>query len=673
MKKGLKFWSKLLIASFFFGGMATSAMAQNGDVTAQCGKSLFTVTKTARELNEGTDIVLNFSSEQGAAAIAAGDHYYFVAEENGSLSAVNCSPYSTESELAVDYNFKGIGQKLKVVAVNNGDPLTVVDRDLDKAGTFGSGTDGFKVTVKVQISGDPINEDRATTMKLGVFLKDGETGCYSDINWVDIQVLGNIYASLTLNGENPYEYICHGATTSTNIGFTLCNLPSVAGSIQPGKLKYTITATPDANISGQAVATSAGTIADGTTWTATIANITPTTVQSNGLDYTRGYLVEIGVQTLSNANTSVAEQIVYSFSEMTYTYMDGTREVVLPIVFESTNGSCHSQADYYDKFTVHVAPNFGVSTLAHSTSERNDATPDFEFCQGTIAYLLSTTTATQGAITNWTWSVTGTSVSPTEAGAKIGNGTTTPLLTYAATADDDRVEDRVQVGQLTDITAGVYKYTLVGKWDLDNTPNNFFDTINEGTGCTAKSDISIVVTPAPILLLATDKADMSDAGLADNAILWNTTDQITAPVVCPGQPVLIGTANMDPAADDVATRTTYMNAGNYINANGATLSYTIDPLDNDDLKAYTDWRSTAAANGELPLMQTGGATPGHFLNNQTNAQANITYTVQNADSDGCALVKKDGSALNLDQPTKKGQVKIIFPVQPRPQFQLGAN
>lgn len=673
MKKGLKFWSKLLIASFFLGGMATSAMAQNGATTANCGISLITVTRTANEVNAGTEITLRFSGTTET-PIVEGDFYYFVAQSGGSLLNVGCD--------------NTIGKNLQVVEVNGtANSITGAESPIEAAGTFADVNDDDvldEITVKVK-SVTPL-ADAATTLKLGVFVKDEATGCYSDVNWVTIQVLGNIYASLTLNNGYAYEYICSGATTNTNIGFTLCNLPDVATDIAAGTLNYTVTATPTANITGQRVYQSGNTAADldanGSPWNATITGIDAAPSSTiGGLTYSSTYTVKIGNQILVNANQAAAESIVYSFSNMTYTYNvldehgNVARTVTLPVVFESEDGACHAESlNYATSFTVNVAPSFGVTTLAHSTSERNDATPDFEFCQGTIAYLLSTTTANEGAITNWTWSVTGTSANSTEAGAKIGDGTTTPLLAYAATADDDRVENRVQVGQLTDITAEVYKYTLVGKWDLDNTPNNFFDTINGGIGCTATSDISIVVTPAPILLLATDTA-------LGEPLVWNATDQITAPVVCPGQPVLIGTNETAAFADDdAAARITYMNAGNYIKANGATLKYTIDPLDNANLKAYTDWRSTAAANGNLPLTQTDPATGtaldpvqyGHFLNNQTNAQANITYTVKNADANGCALVKKDGSALNLDQ-TNEGEVKIIFPVQPRPQFQLGAN
>lgn len=666
MKKGLKFWSKLLIVSFFLGGMATSAMAQNGASTANCGTSLITVTRTANEVNAGTEITLRFSGTTQT-PIVVGDSYYFVAQSGGSLLSVGCD--------------NTIGANLQVVQVNGADNIiTGAESPIVAAGTFADdNTDGVMNDITVKVKALTALPDAANTLKLGVFVKDEATGCYSDVNWVTIQVLGNIYASLTLNNGYPYEYICSDATTNTNIGFTLCNLPDVAADVAAGTLNYTVTATPTGNITGQQVYASGNTAgeldANGSPWNATITGIDAAASSTiGGLTYSSTYTVEIGNQRLVNANPAAAESIVYSFSNMTYTYNvldengNVARTVTLPVVFESANGACHLDSRNYEtSFTVNVAPSFGVSTLAHSTSERNDASPDFEFCQGTIAYLLSTTTATQGTITNWTWSVTGTSVNSTEANAKI-----TPQSTLAS-ANDDRVEDGVQVGQLTDITPNVYKYTLVGKWDLDNTPNNFFDTINSGIGCTATSDISIVVTPAPILLLATDQAEV------DGVSTWNVTDQITAPVVCPGQPILIGTnETADFAEDTPEARIAYMNAGNYIRANGATLSYTIDPFNNDDLKAYTDWRSTAATNGTLPLTQTDPATGnalnpvqyGHFLNNQTAAQANITYTVKNAN--GCALVKKDGSALNLDQ-TNEGEVKIIFPVQPRPQFQLGAN
>lgn len=643
MKKGLKFWSKLLIVSFFLGGMATSAMAQNGASTANCGTSLITVTRTANEVNAGTEITLRFSGTTQT-PIVVGDSYYFVAQSGGSLLSVGCD--------------NTIGANLQVVQVNGADnTITGTESPIVAAGTFADDNDDDvmnDITVKVK----SLTElpDAATTLKLGVFVKDEATGCYSDVNWLTIQVLGNIYASLTLNGTNPYEYICHGATTTTNIGFTLCNLPDVAGTVQAGTLTYTVTATPGANITGQKVYASGNTAGDmstGTTWNATITGIDATDLTIGAYTYSFARTVEIGQQTLFNSNPSVAQEIVYGFSNMTYTYVDNGRTVVLPIVFETPSGRCNDRGIYDSTFTVYVAPNFRVQALAFQTpdertthatdhpnltyyEETNTALTAPTFCQGTIAYFRAINTTTEGT-TAYTW-------------------TPSNIVLDATNIEAPTSE------QLTS-TSLVYTSDVLATWNKDG---------KFGDGCQADTTINITITPAPILLLATDQAEV------EGVLTWNVTDQITAPVVCPGQPILIGTADMDFAADEVAARIAYMNAGNYINANGATLSYTIDPLNNDDLKAYTDWRSTAATNGNLPLTQTDPATGnasnpvqyGHFLNNQTAAQANITYTVKN--ENGCALVKKDGSALNLDQ-TNEGEVKIIFPVQPRPRFELGAN
>lgn len=638
MKKGLKFWSKLLIASFFLGGMATSAIAQNGATTANCGSSLITVTRTAQQLNEGTEITLNFSGTTET-PIVVGDSYYFVAQSGGSLLNVGCD--------------NTIGDNLQVEQVNGAtNTITGAESPIVAAGTFADGnTDGTLDPITVKVKSVTALADAATTLKLGVFVKDEATGCFSDVNWVTIQVLGNIYASLTLNGGNPYEYICSGATTSTNIGFTLCNLPDVTGNIQAGTLNYTITTTSSTNITGQQVYASGntgGAITGSSPWNAEITGIDAEDITIGSYTYSKAYTVQIGAQTLSNDNPSAAEQIVYSFSNMTYTYTDNGRTVVLPIVFETESAKCNDRGIYETEFTVHVAPSFGVQALAFKTAnERTTHTTNHpnlsgytetdaalltpEFCQGTLGYFRAINNTTEGNIT-YAW-------------------TGTPGL------DNGAIEAPTAAAQFTDLTANAYVLNVTATWNKDT----------KFPGCQATDQLPIVINAAPILLLATDQADPTDPASA-----YNVTDQITAPVVCPGQPILIGTADMAFAADDAAARIAYMNAGNYIKANGATLSYTIDPLGNDNLKAYTDWRTIPAVNGELPLLQTDGTTPGHFLNNQTNAQANITYTVQNADPNGCALVKKDGSALNLDQHTE-GQVKIIFPVQPRPQFQLGAN
>lgn len=651
MKKGLKFWSKLLIVSFFLGGMATSAMAQNGASTAfvDCQKSpMLTFTRTANQMATGTKIPITFTD------LAADDEIFFVAKgldgDNGGQGHLR----------SVDMECSGIviGNNLQLGSGTPDDLNNITGFTPNANSSVANG--GIR---KADFSGSVIV--RATDITdagnytggdyyLGVFVKSSTTQCYSDVYYIKINILQNIYASLVLNNGNPDEYICHGTKTTTNIGFTMCNLPG------EGTLTYTVTATPGANITGQQVyasGNSGGDMSTGTTWNATINGITPVVAHSQpvtGTVFEDGYTVQIGQQTLFNANPKAAEQIVFSFSNMTYTYVDNGRPIVLPVVFESDAGYCHV-GNYDTEFTVHVAPNFRVQALAfetpderttHATAhpnltyyeEANTALTAPTFCQGTIAYFRAINTTTDGT-TAYTW-------------------TPSNIVLDATNIEAPTSE------QLTSTTV-VYSSDVLATWNKDS---------KFGDGCQADTTINITITPAPILLLATDKADMSDAGLADNAILWNTTDQITAHEVCPGQPILIGTADIDFAADEVAARKTYMDAGNYIKANGAALSYTIDPLDNDNLKAYTDWRSTPAADGNLPLLQADGATPGHFLNNQTNDQANITYTVQNAGTTAnkCPLVKKDGSALNLDL-TNEGQVKIIFPVHPRPQFQLGAN
>lgn len=654
MKKGLKIWSKLLIASFFLGGMATSAMAQNGATTAfvDCAESpMLTFTRTANQMATGTNIPITFTG------LSDDDEIYFVAKgmdgDNGGQGHLR--------EVNMDCGSIVIGDNLQLGsgtpdALNNVTGFTananasVANGGIRKADFTGS------VIVRATDIADPGNYTGGDYY-LGVFVKSFATQCYSDVYYIKIDILQNIYASLVLNNGNPYEYICHGQSTTTNIGFTMCNLPG------NGTLTYTVNAVAGTNITGHRVYESGNTAGDMdenlAAWNATISGITPEVAHSQpvtGVSYEDGYTVQIGQQTLSNANVEVAEQVVFSFSNMTYTYKvdnngDGDTEdsgetIQLPVVMESSDGYCHSQTNYYTDFTVHVAPNFGVQALAFKDAATRDAytqtpagtmsndaallTP--EFCQGTLGYFRAINSTTEGDIT-YGWTGTPTLDAPTSA---------TPNANI----------------QFTDLTAA-YALNVTATWNKEG---------KFGAGCQASDDMPITITPAPILLLATDQDEVG------GMLTWNVTDQITAPVVCPGQPILIGTADMDLdfAADEVDARNTYMNAGNYIKANGATLSYTINPLDNDNLKAYTDWRSTAAVNGNLPLLQTDGTTPGHFLNNQTNVQANITYTVKNADPNGCALVKKDGSALNLDQ-TNEGEVKIIFPVQPRPQFQLGAN
>lgn len=623
MKKGLKFWSKLLIASFFLGGMATSAMAQNGRVTANCGNELVAVTRTVDQINDenGTTIPLKFTG------VASGDKYYFVAASGASFTAITASCITGEV----------IGDNLTVIAPTaaapdaNGVPSS--------AGTFSADGQTINVTVKATnaVTGGDI-------LYLGVFVENGTTGCFSDVYWVRINVQGNIYAYLNLNGTDSNQYICNLGTTM-DLGITLCNLPA------SGKFQYTVTATnkvAGATVEGRTDAQLR--IVDAATGEDGDIPLTPGTPSSTWVNIAKGAngdaRLNIGAQTLKNSSPNIAGELEFAFTNMVYRYLnDEGDSVVLPVRF-ILNEECNSVMDdaregrYDSIFNVHVAPNFRVQALAfktadernaHSTNEEaNTALTAPTFCQGTIAYFRAINTTTKGNIA-YTWTPSNIELDATNIEAPTSK-------------------------QLTSITLA-YSSDVLATWNKDG---------KFGAGCTADTTINITITPAPILLLATDTA-------LGEPLVWNATDQITAPVVCPGQPVLIGTNETEAFADDdAAARITYMNAGNYIKANGATLSYTIDPLDNANLKAYTDWRTTAATNGNLPLRQTDGTTPGHFLNNQTTTQANITYTVKNADANGCALVKKDGSALNLDQ-TNEGEVKIIFPVQPRPQFQLGAN
>ena len=663
MKEKVKIWSRrrLLGAFLAFLGLSAVATAQNGAVTANCGSELAIVTRTVDQLKatEGTVIPLTFTTQ-----FAAGDELYFVAAAGGSLTSITAGcGLST-----------GIGLGVTVLSPL---PDTDPNNGIEGAHQFtGNASEQVNVTVKVA---DAV---AGSSYFLGVYVKNITTGCYSDVYWVEIQVITNIYASLTLNDANPYEYICNGGTTNTNIGFTLCNLPAT------GTLSYTVNVANNgvaaATISGANVygaddnghdGEGNGSFTDETfsgsnvdlssnVANASISGIVPTASLLVGeLTYTKAYTVKIGTQTLTNASDAVAGTAVYTFTDMTYSYTDNGRNVVVPVVFESSNGSCHTAENYYNAFTVHVAPAFTITPLQYADDARTREVTT-GFCQGTIAYLKTTTSATEGKITDWVWTVDATSNNAPEAKAKFFPAFTDDQA--AITGGTTLVEGTAKVGELTKIEEGVYKYDLVATWN---------DADNHYTGCTANADIDIVVNAAPILLLATDQADV------DGIPTWNATNKITAPVVCPGNPVLMATNETeDFAADDAAARTQYMNDGNYIRANGATLKYTItlDPAD-ATAAAYTYWRANTVTNGTLPLTQTdadGNALNpvqyGHFLNNDGTAQANIIYTVENNDPNGCKLVKSDGSSLNLEA-EKDGKVQIIFPVQPRPQFQLGAN
>lgn len=671
VKEKVKIWSRrrLLGAFLAFLGLSAVATAQNGTVDANCGGKLVVVTRTAQQMMDGTTIPISFTS-----GVTSGDLIYFVANgvngDNGGQGHLRTLPCGGTIT---------IGENLQIGTVSDGTftPSANANTVTDNVLTPNAGIAYDQAsTVTVKATNINSSNDRGTYY-LGVFINDADrTQCFSDVYYIEIQVLPTIYASLTLNNGNPYEYICNDGTTQTDLGFSLCHLP--AG----GTLNYKVTAT-NADSRGVIVGSGAnglqiastGNTDNGTPAAVPLVAGTPSSASlAISPEQDNTYRVKIGTQQLINNSNAIAGELTFAFTDMTYTYTVDERSVTLPVVFENENANCNIAENFYEEFTVYVAPNFNVQTLAYKTAERNEQDPDFTFCQGTIAYLNSTTSATEGTITNWTWSVTGTSANSTEAGAKIGDGANTPLLAYTANAEDYRTESRVQVGQLTDIATGVYRYTLVGKWDIDNSVNdqapasNFYDTIRTN-GCTATQSIEIQVTPAPILHIATNENTEGDG-------IWNATDVITNAEVCSGDEIKILTAD---ALGTIGTsRQDTLNTSIYIKTNGASIAYTIDPADNNALKAYSVWRSTPAdATGTLSIGNADGTTPtpGHYLNNETaNNPAIITYIVENAgtNSNTCALVKSDGTSLNLGE-ENEGKVRIQFPVKARPQFQLGAN
>lgn len=650
MKKGLKFWSKLLIVSFFLGGMATSAMAQNGATTAfvDCAESpMLTFTRTANQMATGTNLPITFTG------LSDDDEIYFVAKgmdgDNGGQGHLR--------EVNMDCGSIVIGDNLQLGsgtpdALNNVTGFTananasVANGGIRKADFTGS------VIVRATDIADPGNYTGGDYY-LGVFVKSFATQCYSDVYYIKIDILQNIYASLVLNNGNPYEYICHNTKTTTNIGFTMCNLPG------NGTLTYTVNAVAGTNITGHRVYESGNTAGDMdanlTAWNATISGIVPVANHAQpvtGTVFEDGYTVQIGQQTLLNANVAVAEQVVFSFSNMTYTYKvdnngdgdtdDSGETIQLPVVMESSGGYCHSQTNYYTDFTVHVAPNFSVQALAFKDATTRDAYAQDpagtmssdatlfapEFCQGTLGYFRAINSTIEGTVA-YEW-------------------------TGAPTLNDDALATPDATIQFTDLTANTYALNVVATWNKDA----------KFPGCQKSDELPIVINAAPILLVATDKATSGDD------LTWNSTDVITykAPV-CPGEIIKIetdATATIlatDDANDMVGVddpRYNYMIAGDYVQANGATIKYTVSPNDADPaVGAYTTWRTAQAPNTE-------NLNVAHYLNNGTASSATITYTLENASNaaDACALVKSDGSSL------PNGQVKVVYNVSPRPTFGL---
>lgn len=649
MKKGLKIWSKLLIASFFLGATVTSAVAQNGATTAfvDCAESpMLTFTRTANQMATGTNIPITFTG------LSDDDEIYFVAKgmdgDNGGQGHLR--------EVNMDCGSIVIGDNLQLGsgipdALNNVTGFTananasVANGGIRKADFTGS------VIVRATDIADPGNYTGGDYY-LGVFVKSFATQCYSDVYYIKIDILQNIYASLVLNNGNPYEYICHNTKTTTNIGFTMCNLPG------NGTLTYTVNAVAGTNITGHRVYESGNTAGDMdanlTAWNATISGIVPVANHAQpvtGTVFEDGYTVQIGQQTLLNANVAVAEQVVFSFSNMTYTYKvdnngdgdtdDSGETIQLPVVMESAAGYCHV-GNYDTEFTVHVAPNFSVQALAFKDATTRDAYAQDpagtmssdatllapEFCQGTLGYFRAINSTIEGTVA-YEW-------------------------TGAPTLNDDALATPDATIQFTDLTANTYALNVVATWNKDA----------KFPGCQKSDELPIFINAAPILLVATDKATSGDD------LTWNSTDVITykAPV-CPGEIIKIetdATATIlatDDANDMVGVddpRYNYMIAGDYVQANGATIKYTVSPNDADPaVGAYTTWRTAQAPNTE-------NLNVAHYLNNGTASSATITYTLENASNaaDACALVKSDGSSL------PNGQVKVVYNVSPRPTFGL---
>ena len=641
MKKGLKFWSKLLIASFFLGATVTSAVAQNGTTKANCdiATSLSIITRTVDQMDstDGTVVTLKFDVAANPGLV--GDEYYLVAETNGSLTGLdNCTT---------------IGKGLEFVRPDyrdGADPQT----GLANAAVGIIPSDGV---VKFNIKA--MTPEQSTTYHLGVFVKDvagDPTSCFSDVYDVKIEVITNIYAMLTLNSSGvANEYICSGGTTGTNIGFKLCNLPQSISTDETmkGRLYYTVKPSAFISLEGMAIAASGTTTGAPITLTPEGAEISADVEISRDVILNSGttpYVLQIGRQTITNISSGNYDKVVYEFVEgldkFYYTYTDANGNfVTLPVKFVTADDNCGDTPtgdQLSHSFTVYVAPSFTVQALAFkSDAERGDhitAHPDNEtymeadnvfleptFCQGTLGYFRAKTSTECGGNITYAW-------------------TGTPALTADNSATPNTADE------FTDIAASAYTLTVNATWTDEG--GNF-------TGCTALDNMPITITPAPILLLATDQADPTDPASA-----YNVTDQITAPKVCPGNPIDINTNETADFAGD-AQRVDYMNAGNYIRANNATLSYIVSPYSDPegDVAAYTAWRSNPAAqNGTLNVTD-------HYLNNSSAVQASITYTIQNAGTgtNTCALVKSDG------QPLTDGKVQIIYPVEPRPQFQLGAN
>ena len=575
-----------------------------------------------------------------------GDEVYIVAETNGSLTTLDQA------------NCAGIGQNLELVGTG--------DRETGAAYTGTTNPDVLGTAVAT-IPADGIvyvrinreaTADISQPFKLGVFTNDvagdDATQCYSDVYWISIQVINNVYATLRLHNTNNVakEYICSGTQTLTNIGFDLCGIPT---SATDATLHYAMTLTNLGVVTGIS-------LNDGVNSTLAVDGLYSLEIAPSSGNYS----LNIGQQTLINPSNAEATSVVYKFEEgldkFYLTYTEGGRTVNVPILFITNDDNCTGNTQTYTadelshEFTVYVAPAFTVTPLAYlSAEDRTNATnPTTTFCQGTVAYLDANTTATGGVIPTYgyNWTVAGN-------------------IEGAVNIEQPVSKELVNAG------AGTYTFTVTAQWDDAQTDGvasgNWANVtgINGGAGCKITSEELVIdVTAAPILLVATDKVVQNEGGV--DVEVWNTTNVITANTYCPGQTVYINTLTEGTPVIDGTNRVAQMEDGNYIKHNGAEIKWTIDVPTN--MGAYSTWRTTAVgATGNIAVADP-DTNPDviHYLDNESVTPTGIiTYTLENAGTttNTCKLVKSDGSSLNLEA-DKDGKVQVKYPVSVRPTFDL---
>ncbi len=552
--------------------------AQNGTADANCAGNVFSITKTVEQLTDvaGTPITVKWTN-----GVVDGDTYYTVAATGGTLTSINntCPPSNV-----------AIGGNINVISGANGSITT---------------STASTITIKAI---NPVSS--GDKLYLGIYTKSLTTSCYSDVFYIEITVIDNIYATITpFGGNSTAEYICSGNTTTTNIGLTICNVPS---GITNGTLHYKVQANVTGAISGMSV------------------NGTPLVSGAPSAEQTStNNTITIGTQTLINANTDVAGSVVYSIVQNTgtlgdnfyYTYKNADGDSVsVPVLFATATDNCGTApAVTGNEFTVYVAPTFVVTPVAYASDadRTNNGATTTTFCQGTTAYLKALTTTTQGT-TTWTWNGAGT------------DGTTVMSSTSIVNPN---------AGPLTEVGNLAYIYSVTGTWN-DNSSNYI-----GGCPITTTTPLTLTVNPAPRVLVTLDGSYM---------------DSITYQgLVCPGTLIKIATGN---------TAGSLESDGIIINGNGANFYYTIGFSD-ATLKAYAVWRSTLAANpGALPIahyLDNGGTNNGVIMYNIQTQTTALGGGIPGTNE--CALVD---SSNNL---VKDGIVKVKYNVAPRPTFTLTAD